>query len=613
MANYSDQTIVAALEAIQRRRFVLPAIQREFVWGPDQICTLFDSLMRGYPVGSLLYWDVREESSANFRWYGFVRDYHEYDAPDCPRLDDLPSEDRVAVLDGQQRLTALNIGLRGSYAERARYQRVGKPDSYPTKRLFLDICAEPRPADDRKEGLSYRFAFLEPEEADARTSAVSLDGEKLAEEHWFPVPRILELDSEDFGAQVHEYLVEHELGNHRHAFRALNGLAQMTFKERHLSFFTVENQDLDRVLDIFIRVNSQGEPLSKSDLLMSIATAQWKGRDAREEIPTTVARINGISPGFAFTRDNVLKAGLVLAGFQEIGFRARTFTRPNMERLEEAWDDVTRTLYRSVELLASFGLSEHSIAANMVIIPVAYYMHARGLDDSYLSSAAEAEDRQRVRDWVIRSLLQPGVFGSGLDTLLGRLRRAIDEHGDEGFPSEAIESEMSALGKSLNFSEGTVDGLIDTRYGRPIVVPLLSILYSHISMRDRHHVDHVFPQALLKHASLRRAGLGEEEIERISRECRDGLANLQLLPGPENIGKSDKLPLEWATRQYPGSALSGYLEQNDMLDLPSEPSGFVEFYDARRARLRERLLAVLSRPPGSLDEGAAEAAVSAEP
>jgi len=612
LANYSDQTIVAALEAIQRRRFVLPAIQREFVWGPDQICTLFDSLMRGYPIGSLLYWDVREESSANFRWYGFVLDYHEYNAPDCPRLDDLPAEDRVAVLDGQQRLTALNIGLRGSYAERARYHRVGRPESYPTKRLFLDICAEPRPADDRKEDLSYRFAFLEPEEAEARTRAVATDGAKLNDEHWFPVPGVLELDSEDFGTQVHEYLVEHELGNHPHAFRALNGLCQMTFKDRHLSFFTVENQDLDRVLDIFIRVNSQGEPLSKSDLLMSIATAQWKERDAREEIPATVSRVNDVSPGFAFTRDNVLKAGLVLAGFQEIGFRARTFTRPNMERLEDAWDDVTSTLYRSVELLASFGLSEHSIAANMVIIPVAYYVHVRGLDDGYLSSAAEAEDRQRVRDWVIRSLLQPGVFGSGLDTLLGRLRRAIDEHGRDGFPSEAIEAEMSALGKSLNFSEGTVDGLIDTRYGRPIVVPLLSILYSHISMRGRYHVDHVFPQALLRPATLRRAGFSDEAVERVSRECRDGLANLQLLPGPENIGKSDKLPLTWATQQYPGSGLSAYLDQNDMADLPAELPGFTEFYDARRARLRDRLLAVLSRPPGSLDEAVAADAVSAE-
>ena len=144
MPNYNDQTIVDALENIRRRRYVLPAIQREFVWGPDRICALFDSLMRDYPISSLLYWRVEREHSDDFRWYDFVQNYHELDSPDCPPHENLPQEERIAVLDGQQRLTALNIGLRGSYAARARYRRVGRPQSYPKKYLYLDICAEPQ-------------------------------------------------------------------------------------------------------------------------------------------------------------------------------------------------------------------------------------------------------------------------------------------------------------------------------------------------------------------------------------------------------------------------------------------------------------------------------------
>ena len=69
------------------------------------------------------------------------------------------------------------------------------------------------------------------------------------------------------------------------------------------------------MLDIFIRVNSQGETLSQSDLLMSIATAQWSPEnDAREQIPATVSRVNEVGRGFSFNRDNVLKAGLMLTG-----------------------------------------------------------------------------------------------------------------------------------------------------------------------------------------------------------------------------------------------------------------------------------------------------------
>lgn len=102
---------------------------------------------------------------------------------------------------------------------------------------------------------------------------------------------------------------------------------------------------------------------------------------------------------------------------------------------------------------------------------------------------------------------------------------------------------------------------------------------------------------------LREAGYTEEQVERIVRHARDGLANLQLLPGGENIGKSERLPLEWAREKYGDpQALGGYLEQNDMVELPEDLDGFLDFYERRRERLRERLVAVLGREPGSLTE-----------
>lgn len=604
MPNYSDQTIAEALERVARRHYVLPAIQRQFIWAPGQICALFDSVMRDYPISSLLYWRIDRENADKFRWYDFVLNYHELERPDCPPLEGLPVEERVAVLDGQQRLTALNIGLRGSHAERAKYRRVGRPESYPTKRLFLDICAEPRTADDRDESLVYRFAFLEPEEAQVRNAAVSIEnGERLEDSHWFLVADVLEFpQGGEGGLAINGYLREHRLAEHPHAYAALFRLWNAIFEQKHLSFYTEADQELDRVLDIFIRVNSQGEPLTKSDLLMSIATAQWTSRDAREEIPATVRRLNAIPPGFGFTRDNVLKAGLVLAEISDVGFTASTFNRANMERLEVRWDEIASTLYRAVEFLAKIGLSKDSIRAPSVVIPVAYYLHRRQLGDSYLTSTEHARDRQRLRDWVIRALLRPGVFGSGLDTLLGRLRRSIADYGQDGFPSEEIERAMAELGKSLRFDPGIVDGLVDTRYGRADVVPLLLILYGHVNAGAAFHVDHVFPQALLRRSRLREAGYDEEPVERIMKECRDGLANLQLLPGGENIGKGERLPSDWAGAQFDATQLQGYLQQNDMEDLPEDLSGFLDFYDRRRERLRARLLGALGSGPGLLGE-----------
>src|SRR5688572_15144349 len=100
-------TIKDALKRIERNEYVLPAIQREFVWRPEQICRLFDSLMQGYPFGGFLFWKVEPENSGEYKFYGFVRDYHQRDNPHCPELGLSPNQALTAVLDGQQRLTAL--------------------------------------------------------------------------------------------------------------------------------------------------------------------------------------------------------------------------------------------------------------------------------------------------------------------------------------------------------------------------------------------------------------------------------------------------------------------------------------------------------------------------
>lgn len=603
MSNYRDETIAEALHAISHHKYVLPAIQREFVWDPDDICKLFDSILRGYPISSLLYWRVDEENSDKYRFYDFVLNYHELDAPGCPALDGLPKQERVAILDGQQRLTALNIGLRGSHAQHARYHRRGKPSSYPKTQLYIDLCAEPQEADDRAEDLAYRLQFLTAEQVAKDNAEAGV--------RWFRVGEVMDISEDDYAVRFNEVLNEMGIPGHTAAFKTLNRLWQAVHAKSQISYFLETQQDLDRVLDIFIRVNREGEPLSKSDLLMSIATAQWQ-RDARQAIPSTVQSVNSVAPGFAFSRDNVLKAGLVLAGISDIGFKAKTFDRENMSKLEAEWDSITSTLYRSTELLASFGLSRDSISANMVLIPVAYYLHHRKLGDPYLTSTTHAEDRQRVRDWVVRSLIRPGVWGSGLDTLLGRLRRTIAEHGDSEFPSAEIEKEMAALGKSLIFDEGLVESLADMRYGNSGIVPLLSIVYGHVAMGQPFHVDHIFPRNKLTPKKLSEAGYSPSEIDEITRLYRDGLANLQLLPGGENIGKSDRMPLEWAKAQYPQAvAYESYLERNDMKDAPDELDGFLDFYRARRDRLAERLVAVLGRAPGTLAEDPAVATVPA--
>lgn len=79
-------TIREAIENIHEKKFLLPAIQREFVWNPGQIVRLLDSLMREYPIGSFLFWLVDKDKIEDFQFYEFVRKYHERDYPYYSRL-----------------------------------------------------------------------------------------------------------------------------------------------------------------------------------------------------------------------------------------------------------------------------------------------------------------------------------------------------------------------------------------------------------------------------------------------------------------------------------------------------------------------------------------------
>src|SRR5260370_35920274 len=71
LMSYKSETIQAVLPRINST-FFLPALQREFVWTPDQICPLFDSLMRRYPISSFLFWQVPVDGHDDVEAYEFL-------------------------------------------------------------------------------------------------------------------------------------------------------------------------------------------------------------------------------------------------------------------------------------------------------------------------------------------------------------------------------------------------------------------------------------------------------------------------------------------------------------------------------------------------------------
>jgi uncharacterized protein with ParB-like and HNH nuclease domain len=182
--------------------YLLPAIQREFVWETSDIVDLFDSLLRDYPIGALLQWNLSAEEAQAQPKYRFVTHY--VDEPNFPQSlttpthrnpphnseDPLPSPVKL-VLDGQQRLTALNIGLTGSFYERKHNHPRNKASSWVQKRLYLNLLSDPQTADSEL-GNKYDFSFRSEQSATANA-------------YWYPVNRIMSIsDNDDFYAERQE-------------------------------------------------------------------------------------------------------------------------------------------------------------------------------------------------------------------------------------------------------------------------------------------------------------------------------------------------------------------------------------------------------------------------
>ena len=228
-----------------------------------------------------------------------------------------------------------------------------------------------------------------------------------------------------------------------------------------ISFYEEKDQNVDKVLDIFIRTNSGGTQLSHADLLMSVAVAAWKGRDAREEIHGLVDDLNEIGGQFQFNKDMVLKAGLLISDLSDIRFKVKNFNRDNMETVEQKWDLITESLTTAVQLISSFGFSSMNFANQNAVMIIAYYLSRRPDRSRVLD--ASSEDRRAIRKWLMTVLVKRGLWVS-TDAMLGRARNAIKEHSGAGFDGDAIASAMAGAG-GMAFTDEEIEDLADTSYG----------------------------------------------------------------------------------------------------------------------------------------------------
>lgn len=528
--------------------FWLPNIQRPFVWGTEQIEKLFDSIMRQYPISTLLVWRTRSPIKRR-RFIDAYRDDVALSAFQVPE----DEATKLLVLDGQQRLQSLYIGLCGSYNKEELY--------------FSVLSGEAGSADDMR----YKFRFMKPAKAS------------------FPWVKFSSLVFSD--AMPHDLstaLLQQTQGmtlSQEQKDRLINNLWQV--KKVFAMDEVIGYQELDSVdspdaytendvVEIFIRANSGGTKLGKSDLLFSLLTASWD--DADEAIEDLLGDLN--ASGYAFTRDFILKTCLVLLG-KGAAYDVKKFRDDHTKQAIVAqWKQISAAIRDVRDYLYSktFIRSDHALPSYLTLIPIIYYR---------FHYAAQWQHVQGVDTYLLRTLLC-GAFSGRPDGLIDKCIRQINQ--SKNFVVGEMFDVIHNDGRNLDVTDDT---LLQASYGSKTIHLIFNLWYRQFNYQPAYagnlpQVDHVFPQSVLRAVKDHNPQSGRQALMRYPTAVRDQLANCMLLTADENgfQGKCDKLPAEWFADKS-----DKYLQMHLIPARPSlwELDKFDEFIEARKALITEKL------------------------
>lgn len=566
-------TISEAVENVDSNRFLLPAIQREFVWSSLKIEWLFDSLMRNYPISSFLFWNVEGDTVTGYRFYKFINEYRERYKTHNEEISTDGISSFSAILDGQQRLTSLYLGLKGSYAFKE-YRRKWEDTewSIPTRRLYINFQTK---LEEQEDGRIYEFSFLK----DGDTNQVDIHKDK-----WFRVGKILELKNI---SKFNKYVTDNELSEF--SIDMLARLQEVIHSDRIINYFLEKEQDLDKALNIFIRINSGGEPLNFSDLLMSIAVANWTKKDARKEIHKLVDSIR--DKGFSISKDLVLKTFLFLYS-KDIKFRVTNFSKENAKEFETEWETIRDSILSAFDLVRSFGFTDFTLTSKNSLIPIVYYLYHKQIYKDYTTKIEFKQEREIIKNWLHIVLIKK-IFGGQADSILTQIRKTFTSDIKvikiklelSEFPVNAI---FSNIKKDTSVGEEFIEELLFSQKDDQYTFSILSLLYPNLDYRNNNfHKDHIHPASKFNE-------LSEDLKEKYGWWTYNSICNLQMLDANENMSKNDVDLKNWVTEQTKNIDEVKFLETHLIPNVGLELSNFEEYIEKRKEILMAKLKEILN-------------------
>lgn len=523
MTRYHDTSIKKLVQEINNLYF-LPDIQRPFVWKnnknefEDKVCSLFDSILRKYPIGTLLFWKIDKERATEdkLKLLKFLENSNKDKNDEFLSISS--EKDYILVLDGQQRMTIFNLVFNGIFEDMYR-------NKIRRRNLYFNLLTDLDKNDELEDNF-YELKFFDEN-----------SGEYFKDEKnrvWFKVKDVLNLSS--LVSKRKEIREKYNLNSDTETLLETNlESLKNSINEEVISFYEIEKDKKDdEALEIFVRVNSQGVILSYSDILFSKIIHYWKydendesakdifyqflkGDDKKGE----VKGINRYGDGFLFTNDFILKTSLVLIN-KEIKYKIKNFNEENIKLIKDNWDKIISSIRKVVKFLPKIGITSSTYLRSLnSIIPVIYFIYKNDLYNKDIEEESNV-NKELYKKFIYIGLLN-GVFSGQSDQSLKSSRDEINKSEGSLFPVNKL---LKVLGSSKTIKKGEdiSEFLDEIQYNTDKSKIILKILYGNL-MDDETQEDHLFPQKKTK--------------KKYDKKLVNNIGNLQALKS-ENQNKGGK-------------------------------------------------------------------------
>ena len=536
MANWESLTIRDIVTKIKDDQIVLPVIQRPFVWDTDKMSLLFDSFLKGNAVGAIICIEEENNTEPLFAFRKFTRDGTQTQSVEVETL----PQGQWFIIDGQQRLQSIYIGLTGAYNG---------------KRMFFDLFSD-------YQNQEYDFDFFDF----ANTAKMPPEDNKgragLNETLWYPADELYRrlADTNDDRQVAGEIITRKSINaedkkktveDNVHVFyRSIFGGNSIGISKVSVNKSKDKIYNRQRIVELFRRLNAGGTILSAYDL---VATT-LKGFDSRME--SFLRSMTEQHDSIGLNQDKLLKTLLILRDtpnkeMADLTAEDADFIVKNRDRIEKTFE-VVRQFLELAKLTAWYADKNRSF---IPIYFVAYHIfHSDSPTDKLLKLFARYDTCDisfaNMRRWILLSLLN-GVFsdtrGTGWiarRTGIRKIHAVMQQSKKKDFPVDDLFA--TYITHPLRFSPViTKDNLtaFDEHY-------LFYLLYDCQKTFRTEDKDHVHPKSRLSVA-----GIEETDINNV--------ANYQLLESDTNRkDKRAKELADWIINCVKDENREGYLKRH---------------------------------------------------